>query len=476
MSTKAYSMTPDGAKAVNINRLPAEAWTYLQGGDPNDAGLNLEALYERVPWLNRGVDIIAEAVQRMPREFHSARTGDILDKPPVLKLEIDMDRIANELAGDYILQGAAYAVIERNDYGVAKRVRRLLPASVKPKYSETDGLVGFERTVNGKTIPLELKDVCYIWTPNRRGEAGPGKSRAYAAFRAASFLDNIDLFGKKFFEQGTMRPNLIFVDGSPSDAEVQRMQSFFERMASGVKNAWKTLAVRQKVESITFGETPDKLEMPGLTDKKREDVATALGVPQSLLFSNATNFATAQQDDLHFYDKTVNPLAELIFAKLSEFVFEPFGYELRPHPEDLEIYQRIESEKADALSVMHDRHVITTNEFRDSMGWEQVDGLDEAENDLLGWPAARTGATPTPELTPGQTDANAPDPAIAELQKMRRWLEKRISSGKAFEREFETRYLNRTLKRALEGALAAAETADERKAIFADAERWVKYP
>lgn len=462
-------------KSIPLRKLPPDAWTMLQGQDTGDmpASVDIVKLYERVAWLNRAVDLIADAAASVPYEFHDVATGDVPENEPEWAFELDLESLVNALAGDVLLHGCAYVHVERNAFGFVRAIRRLYPRSVKPKWDENTGLVAFERSLGSRTITLQPDEVVYIQQPNRGGEVGHGKSKAYAALRAAGFLDSIDAFGLKFFEQGALRPNIVFVDGSPTDADVQKMENFFQRMASGIRNAFRTIAVRSKVEAVTFGETPDHLEMPGLTDKKREDIATALGVPHSLLFSSAANYATARQDDLHFYDKTVQPLAKLIFRALSRGIFEPLGYELRAHPERLEIFQHLEAEKAEALAMMHDRHVIDTNEFRDAMAFERIDGLDEAERDYIGWAAARGGDEP-PMMTP--TPSAAPDAAVLELRAWRRWLEKRIASGKAQAREFETRHIHRSLKAALAGALSEADTPEARRAIFASAERFIQYP
>lgn len=478
---KAFTVQPDGTmKNIPLRRLPADAWQSLQGQDVGDisGAVDIVKLYDRVPWLNRGVDLISEAVADIPREYHAISTGDEVEDEPDFGFELDVESLLNELTGDLLLHGCAYLFVKRNAFKLLG-VQRLYPKTVQPKYDEEKGLVGYTRTVNGKTVPLELEDVIYIPVPNRGGETGHGKSKAYAALRAAGMLDNIDAYGGKLFEQGTIRPNIVWAEGEPPPADIERLQSFFDRLMTGLKNAFRTVAVRGKMGMMTFGEVPSDLAMPELTDKKREDIATALGIPHSLLFSNAANFATARQDDLHFYDKTIVPLAKLILRSLSRGLFELYGYELRPHPEMLEIYQHLEAEKAEALAMMHDRHVIDTNEFRDAMNYEPVDGLSEAESDLIGWSAARAGEPePQPGMVPGaaaQAPAENAQDAIMEMRKWRRFIEKRVASGKAV-RDFDTRHIPATLKAAINGALSEAQTPDARKAVFTSAERFASYP
>jgi len=91
-------------------------------------------------------------------------------------------------------------------------------------------------------------------------------------------------------------------------------------------------------------------------------------VPHSLLFSSAANYATARQDDLHFYDKTILPQARRIESALNAQVFAPLGVRLRFAPERLELYQELEAQKADKLAALVNAGILTREEARVELG------------------------------------------------------------------------------------------------------------
>ena len=78
-----------------------------------------------------------------------------------------------------------------------------------------------------------------------------------------------------------------------------------------MQRAWETFVVRGEVQPQVVGQ-PIDLAMPELTESKRQDIATALGVPHSLVASDAANYATAQADRLNLYDFTILPEATLV--------------------------------------------------------------------------------------------------------------------------------------------------------------------
>jgi len=173
------------------------------------------------------------------------------------------------------------------------------------------------------------------------------------------------------YAQGVLAPTIITVEGMPPSGELEKLQSWVERSFTGIRNAFRTIAVRAgiRVEPLGMVKLTD-LAMVELTTSKREEIATALGVPHSLLFSSAANYATAQQDVLTFYDTTVIPQARLIEAALNESVFARYGVRLKFKPELLPAYQTREAEKTARTLSLYKAGIVTRDEVRRALGFE----------------------------------------------------------------------------------------------------------
>lgn len=377
-------------KSTPLSQLPAEAWRQLVGTS-YDSG-DLIDLYERVPWFRRAVDARASALASMPFSFQRIGSDEELpvNEMPTLLFELDMSALLEQLEGWYVLFGAAYIYLRRARFGgIPKGVRGLHPNTMRPEYTEDGDLQSFKRIVGAVQITLMPEEVAYVWAPNRKHEMGPGASPALAALAAAGVLKNTDAFASNYFEQAPIAPTLVEVPQTASPSEIERVESWLTRRVSGVANAFKAIALRSgaKFSQLAMIEL-DKLAMPEVTETKREDIFTALGVPQSFGTSRTSTNATAEQDDFHFYDKTVIPQCRRFEPALNR-IFKPLGYTMRFREDQLELYQKLNAAQAVARVVpLVSRRVITIDEARAEIGYPEM------------------AAEQRPELIPATTAAN----------------------------------------------------------------------
>jgi HK97 family phage portal protein len=351
--------TPAGVttKSLTLDTLPDAAWTPILG---SGAGDDLTELYAQVPWLYRAVNLRADALANLPHAWETLG-GDPLPGEPRLPFPLDLPYLLNLLEGWLVLYGAAYIFKGLNAARRVKTLRPLHPRTVTPVIEPERGLVAFERQSGADRLTLDLHEIIYLWLPSRRAELGHGTPPAQAALAAAGMLKAADQFADTYFRQGALMPTLISIDGMPPASEMEKLEHWAARAMTGLGNAFRTIALRAqvKVQPLSANVELGRLALPELTDKKREDIATALGVPHSLLFSNAANYATARQDDLHFYDKTILPEARRIEAALNAQLFAHYSLRLRFRPDQMEIYQEREAQKADKLAALADAEVIT---------------------------------------------------------------------------------------------------------------------
>lgn len=370
----------NSVKAISLNQLSPDSMRWGIDSDRDKA--DILTLYESIPWLNRGVKARCNALAGMPYALHKGLTADgeeIQNPDTVLPkgMEIDLHDLIFTFVFHRILFGAAYAAKHRNAYGMDKALRIFHPTTIKPKYDRDKGLIGFERRIGGETVPYSTDEMVWSWVANHRTETGPGPSDAQVAANAAGVLFYIDKFGNRYFAAGAQNNMLILLPAATPDQEKDRVQNWLDRAVAGVRNAFKTIAVAANdIKTVALGTEPKNLQMPELTTGKREDIATALGVPQTLLFSNAANYATSRQDDLHFYDKTVKPEAYMVAKALNKHLFNELGYTLVFHPERMEIYQQLEAEKSTGVSTLYKAGIMTLAEARTQVDLPAVPGSD----------------------------------------------------------------------------------------------------
>ncbi len=480
---------------TRLSDLPEEAWTYLSGqGGQGD----LAEYYKSVPYLFRGVDLRANAVASMPFSIYNNRTGEEIDNSDDYQNEVgfwpDPVRTLGQIEAALVIWNCAYLSTERSRFR-PKDLRYMIPSSVKPDYDPNAGVKGFARNLGGgrEPRPLQVSDVVYFWPRDPWVEVGPPTtSPAQTAAAAAGVLLNIDRFAAAFFKRGAIKATILSVPDTTQPGERERLEKWWQKVVTGFRNMWAAHVMNaDAVKATVVGEGLEGLAETELTQEKREAIATALGIPHSVLFSTAASGlgggGVAEQDDVHFYNKTVKPQCLFIQSTMNSQLFLPLGYSLRFHPEELDIFQEDENQRANSVTSLTTALENPLAEVAmDILGYEISE--ENMEKLRAYWASKRTVVT-VPELPPAgegdQVDAREaqelpademmlPDEALGELRAWRRKVVKRAKSGKGCSCHFESRSIPPSLQGAVSGALEMAASVDDVNAIFDSV--WRGYP
>lgn len=419
-----------------LDQLPDEAWRIIAGAgegtlDTNVISGDILRHYAAVAFLYRCVQVRAGALAGMP--WVILRGDDVVwesadaEAPPALAFLAELPELLFRSEMALALFGRAFWHKERNRVKVLG-LRWLTPYYVTPIWHEVDGLIRFDRSVNGEMVPLAVGDVVYLRLPGQH-ETLPDVPPSRAAMAAAGVLKNVDQFAEHFFGRGAIKGTLLTVDGNPAPQEKEKLKAWWQRFFAGVKSAWNTEVISAKVTPVTVGEGIQELSSTTLTAEKREDIATAIGVPHSLVLSNAATYATAQADRLNLYDMTVIPQANQVARQINRQLLAPLGYRLQFRPEEMSLYQADEQARSQSYSQ------YVTAGMRPSVAGEMLglslpDGveyaaLDEKFDESAGQRA--DGSAPVASADDEEQDDEAQDDEARteEAKRLRRWLKKR---------------------------------------------------
>jgi HK97 family phage portal protein len=343
----------NGIKQINLEQL--HSWAEL-GNVPWAANPDTHSptqLVAFVAFLYRAIEIRANSVSTVPWTIYtqtgerSVWTSDEPVPPPALEWLKELQELLYRTEASLTMVSEAFLLRERNRIKTTA-LRWLDPQTMEPVWTK-DGLKEFRRTANGMPSTLPVEDVVYLWY---RGlsETEPKSSPVMAALSAANALYSIDAFVKSFFNRGAVKATLLTTKSMPLQAEAARLKDWWQRTITGSKNAFASEVVSAEVVPVVIGEGITELSNNSLTTEKREDIATALGVPHSMIMSNAANFATAQADQENFYNTTVLPECAKIEHQLNQQVFGTLGLRFTFRPQSLSIFQQDEAERADAFA------------------------------------------------------------------------------------------------------------------------------
>lgn len=500
-----FLLVDKNQKTVRLEDLPKDAWTWLVGG-PNQAP-DLRKYYKEVAWLNRGVRLRANHVSRVPFKIMRGETeidnsNDYQGRLPFLP---NPKRMLWLIESSLTMSGAAYNAIDRKAMGgkgVPYQLRHMVSTSITPRYAKpsdvTAGnadvvgdLMYFVRNTGFGTVKLDPADVVYFWAPDDEVEIGPPKSYpALAALLSAGVLYAVSNFANTFFERGAIKVTLLATKGPVVPSERSRLKEWWDRIRG---DAWAAEVINaDELMAIPVGEGLESLENTDLTTEQREDVATALGVPHSMLFSNAANYATSQQDKLNFYEDTIIPECEPIQETINEQLLGPLGFRWVFMPDQMAIFQEDEEQRSSSM------YNLVGAGWRPSiaaetLGYDLPDGVDYAmldERYNVDLEARQTVANP---ISPQQDEEEIKPPdqaleegdsprqlekslAILDLEKWERKALKRIQRGYDPACTFESEYIPVMTIAAIEGALeSTTNKPDLVRDLFKNLE-WVAYP
>jgi len=358
-------------KTLNLEDFLPSSWVGAFTG--NGDAVDVETAYERVAVVRTAVTLRANALASLPWEIVTRR-GTLV--------AFDAERLAAIIRGveiDLCLYGAAYLL---RDPTATLGLRRLHPRTITPITDPKRGLVGFTRRANNTEIRLEPEaELLHIWEPSVRSEVEPGVGLVTTALTQARALLAAERYQTAYFERGAVRPTVWMFAQRPTDAERSRFEQWLRQLVGGIRNAFRHLALSSEIKTVTLGDTLSDAMQPELLQRAAELMLTAFQVPMSLVFSSASNYATAMRDYQTFILLTILARAREVTAMLQPH-FAAYNQVLRCNEARIDAVQNAELEKAEAIQRLAGQPVLTLNEARARLDLPQF-VEDEADRQLL---------------------------------------------------------------------------------------------
>ncbi len=393
------------------------------------------AIYQRVGAVNRGVNIRAQAVAGVP--FSIYRGDEQVDSSDAwqntIKIMPNPRRLFQLIEQALCIWGAAY-LSRYVEEPLAPGLRYLATPTIEFDGISQDGRSAlFTRTTNNGNTSLTQRDLVIFWAPDAMVEYGPpSTSPVRAALAAGGILMSIDQFAAKYAAGGLVKMTILGVPQGTQPDERERIEGIFNKLFTGVANAFRVKAINaDAVKPTVIGGGLDEFGNGELLQGFGEQVATALGVPQTLLFANAANYATASQDAETFYQNTIVPECDFIASVLNVQVLDQMGYQLRFNSNSLDVFQENETERSSAYKTYIDAGM------KPSIAAQML-GLDMP----LGVEYADLDPQPAPAPTPAPQQPEPSDPGM--MDDLKAWRRKSLKRGRLA--DFESATITPTVK------------------------------
>jgi HK97 family phage portal protein len=416
----------DGSKSISLDAL--SSWSDLGDNLPwqsSGATQSPLRLYATVAYLYRCIEVRSNALLAMPWSIYRGDTElvrhDVDEWPKELAAYQGLEELLWQTEAALCLKAESFWYKRRSRLGPIA-VRWLDPTTMSPVWG-AEAITAFKRQVGNASSELSVDDVVYTRLAGI-SETAPRTAPAAAAMSAAGVLYNVNAFAAAFFARGAIKATILTVEGNPPQAERERLKAWWQRFFTGINKAFAAEVVSAAVTPVIVGEGLSELTNTELTATEREEIATALGVPHSLVMSNAANYATAEADRLTFYDMTVVPEANSIARQVNKQLFAPAGLRFEWHPQELSIYQVDENERATAYATYVNAQMKPSIAAQ-IVGVKLPEGVEPEDLDPEPQPVVLQQA-PVQQQDQQQGNApvpptNAPDARQDEARKFLRW-------------------------------------------------------
>jgi len=266
--------------------------------------------------------------------------------------------------------------------------------------------------------------------------------------------------------------------------EQERVEKRLRSLITNVRNAFRliVLGIGDSGKPVVIGEGLEALKDAGAISRAREDITAGFGISLAMILSNEANYATALEDRKTLYTNTVNPMAEFVAEVWNEQLFKPMGYKWIFKPEEMEIFQEDEVNRATSLAqlvtALADPELFLIS--ADILGYDLDDETllaiqaliekKDTRREAMAQVAAQNPNPPQPGEQPPQLaqaqQEPQPNPQADEFAKWRRKSLRAVKAGKSGSVEFESDIIPADVMTDVHAQLIGAVTEDAVKLVF----------
>ena len=332
-----------GISSKSVIAIPAWAQQMIDNG--GEVNSTVDA-YNKTPQLYRAVQMRANALAAMPFVLRKN------DKLTSWIYPQSLSKILFELEASLLVSGAAYLLKLQPTNGGKRTVglQFLNPTTMRTTYDHRTRETLFTQQIRNETFgPWTADRLVYMREFSFQDEVGAGIAPAKVALPAAVLRIAMSDFAHGFFSSGGQPLTLLSMQGNPPPQEIERTERFFKRTMQGVRNAWRVLAVRSEVTVTPITPALNTMAMEELQTVTTREIASAFGIPLSLLTSDSANYATAISDQRLFYENTIKARLQFYEEAFNTQLLNETQTNIRFTPESLSVYQEDEAERSNAL-------------------------------------------------------------------------------------------------------------------------------
>ncbi|MBZ9674542.1 phage portal protein [Mesorhizobium sp. ES1-1] len=384
--------------------LPAPGTSsFLFGGTESSLPQSVKAYalegYAQNPIVFACANIIATAAASVKLELHTydAKGDKTVDvSHPVLTLMAQpnpaqtWEEFAIELVAWHRVAGEAF-ILRLPATGQPRELHVLNPEAMDVKGGKggipTEYVFGTGE--DKKTFPVNqltgVSQILHIKTFNPLNQ-WRGLSPLSPAARATDIHNRGSAWNSSLLLNSARPSGIVEFTGTVTETVLSQMREYFKKAWSGTANAGNVPMMTGGAKFTALSHTPKDMDFQSGMSEAAKNIGLVYGVPLPLLTMDAATFSNMDSAQERLWTETVLPLLNLVIKKLGQFVMPLFAdgkadkktrvvlaynAESVPalEPKRERLYKRMKDAVAGGL--------VTPNEARAEMGFEEMDGADQ---------------------------------------------------------------------------------------------------
>jgi len=354
---------------------PAQPYYTEKTVGSNEPTFTYQQAYETLEVVNRGTNIIVDDVSEI--DF---MVGDSLGIDPKQKgvRKVQVDRVLNKQPNpyqdlssfrrnciiDYIIDGNIFIFWD----APASAMYHLPASSMKIHASEKTYVDHYTYNEDVKFKPNEIIHI----KENSFRSIYRGTSRLHPALKTMVLTNNMKSFQSNFFKNGAV-PGLVIKHPSSLGPRLkQKLISSWQQSYNPDGGGRRPMILDSGMDLESVNSTNFKeLDFQTAIADNEKIILKALGVPPIMLDSG--NNANLKPNMRMYYLETIMPILEKMASAYEAF----FGYELTADTSEITSLRPEISEQAAYYTSLVNTGLITPNEARDALGFEQMPNADD---------------------------------------------------------------------------------------------------
>jgi len=349
--------------------------------------------YESNPYVFAAISEIARSISGLPwRVMEKQADGGSFVTTDITNPVVSMfERPNPQQSGSTFLEAAiSYYMISGNCYihavgpdsGAPTELWLLRPDRMKVIPGNAEGFVSaYEYSVNEKKHRLGYESILHIRSFSPRNNFY-GMSPIEAAARSIDSNNESRKWNYNLLKNNAKVTFALTTEGELTDQQRQRIKQEFTDKYSGSENAGKPKVFEGGIKPHVLSQSPEQMDWTEGIRLSGKEIAIAMGVPPEIIGdSQNRSYASYSEARKSFYMETVLPIAEVFTQELNMWLMPRIDdrFYLQVNRDNIDALQEDRSEVWSRTMDAVGAGVLTTNEARDLLGYEAVDGGDSLE-------------------------------------------------------------------------------------------------